>query len=89
MFSFFLEPRTCETGGVPDRSSSGKAEKNARRWTRGSSRVPGLASRGPTCEGAGPYGAGPISTYLRSPGLLPLVPESCGAQRGAESLLER
>lgn len=37
---------------------------------------------GPTCEGAGPRGAGPISTHLRSPGLLPLAPGGCGAQRG-------
>lgn len=46
------------------------------------------ASRGPTCEGAGPCSTGPISTYLRSPGLLPQAPESCDAHRGAESLAE-
>lgn len=43
------------------------------------------ASSGPTCEGAGPCGARPISTYVRSPGSLPLAPASRGAQRGAES----
>jgi hypothetical protein len=32
------------------------------------------ARHGPTCEGAGPCDAEPISTYLRSPGLPRLTP---------------
>ena len=52
-------------------------------------RVLGELKPPPTCGEAGPCGVGPISTYLLSPGLLPLAARSCGAQSGAERLAEQ
>ena len=74
LFFFHLEPRICETG---PRSLPGATPENPRERRRGAGEDSGggrasgclqSASPGPTCEEAGPCGAGPISTYLRSPG---------------------
>ena len=46
------------------------------------------ANQGPTCERAGPFAAGPISTYLRSPGPLPPAPAGRGSRRLTLSLAE-
>lgn len=82
---FFSLTQNCETGAEFLQRTAPEKQGECRRV---SGRPGGVrwglnrAGIGTTCEGAGPRGAGPISTHLRSPGLLPLAPPGCGAQRG-------
>lgn len=74
----------------PCREQLQKSRENAgggvSRGFEGARTAPAAA---PPAREAGPRGAGPISAHRLSPGLLPLVPGSSGAQSGAESLAQR
>lgn len=84
---FFWNPKPARRLS-PCREHLPKSGENAGEEREGS-RVPGELKPPPTCGEAGPRGAGPISTYLLSPGLHPLAAWSCGAQSGTERLAEQ